>query len=90
MMHYEGLIIRHPCEPNSILLQSTGGCSHRKGTFCGAYPGQHYSNISDEFYIKKYKRGPQTLENHRKVAMGNPPCFFYNTGEKNGGCQPRP
>ena len=37
MMHYEGLIIRHPNEPNSILLQATVGCFHRKCTFCGAY-----------------------------------------------------
>lgn len=47
-MHYEGSMIRPPSEANSILLQATVGCSHRKCTFCGAYPGQRFSIKKDD------------------------------------------
>lgn len=47
-MHYEGDIIRPPSEANSILLQVTVGCSHRKCTFCSSYNGTRFKIKPDE------------------------------------------
>ncbi len=66
-MHYEGSIIRPPSEANSILLQATVGCSHRKCTFCGSYPGQRFSIKKDDIifddidFASKYCRNQNRL-----------------------------
>jgi len=66
-MHYEGSMIRPPSEANSILLQATVGCSHRKCTFCGAYPGQGFTIKKDDIifddidFASKYCRNQNRL-----------------------------
>lgn len=51
-LHYEGIIIRPPSEANSIIIQTTVGCSHNKCTFCGTYKGVRFK-IKDESIIER-------------------------------------
>jgi len=50
-MDYQGDIIRPPSEADSIILQTTVGCSHNRCTFCGAYHDRE-----KHFHIKSWDR----------------------------------
>jgi len=50
-LDYIGCCIRPPSEANSILIQTTLGCSHNKCTFCGSYQNKRFT-IKDQAIIK--------------------------------------
>jgi len=66
-MHYEGMCIRPPSEANSILLQATVGCSHKKCTFCGSYKDKRFRIkdndiiLSDILFASRYMRDQNRL-----------------------------
>ncbi|MGD0277080.1 MAG: radical SAM protein [Syntrophales bacterium] len=53
-MKYEGIVIRPPSEADSLLLQTTVGCSHNRCTFCPTYKG-------GKFRIKSIKEIKEDL-----------------------------
>jgi len=51
-MEYEGIVIRPPSEAESLILQTTLGCSHNRCTFCPTYKGRRF-RIKELEAIKK-------------------------------------
>lgn len=61
-MKYEGMIFRPPSEAESLILQTTIGCSYNRCTFCGAYRGK-------SFRIKRFE---EVKENIDEVSLNHP------------------
>jgi radical SAM superfamily enzyme YgiQ (UPF0313 family) len=68
-MHYEGMIMRPPSEANSILLQTTVGCSHNKCTFCGSYKGERFKIKSDEIIFEDIAFAAQYCRRQRRLFL---------------------
>lgn len=68
-MHYEGNIIRPPSEANSILLQTTVGCSHNKCTFCGTYRGERFKIKSDDIIMQDIAFAAEYCRRQRRVFL---------------------
>lgn len=68
-MHYEGNIIRPPSEANSILLQTTVGCSHNKCAFCGTYRGERFKIKSDDIIMQDIAFAAEYCRRQRRVFL---------------------
>lgn len=68
-MHYEGNIIRPPSEANSILLQVTVGCSHRKCTFCDASRLKRFKIKPDAVILEDIEFAQTYCKNQRRVFL---------------------
>lgn len=68
-MHYEGNIIRPPSEANSILLQTTVGCSHNKCTFCGAYKGERFKIKPMELIMEDIEFASQYCRMQKRLFL---------------------
>jgi len=59
---YHGMIYRPPTEANSLIVQTTWGCSHNKCTYCSMYRAEDFrikplQDVLDDFdYARKYIR----------------------------------
>jgi radical SAM superfamily enzyme YgiQ (UPF0313 family) len=60
-MEYEGIVIRPPSEADSLILQTTFGCSHNKCTFCPTYKGTRF-RIKD---IDRFRADVDEMSVHR-------------------------
>ncbi|MFC1857002.1 radical SAM protein [Thermodesulfobacteriota bacterium] len=68
-MHYEGNIIRPPSEANSILLQTTVGCSRNKCTFCGAYKGERFRIKPDAIIMEDIAFAAAYCKKQRRIFL---------------------
>lgn len=80
-LHFDGPVWRPPYEANSVLIQTTIGCSHNKCKFCSLYPKDLKFRIAptEEFdadlqLIKKYKAGGRRVF----LTGSNPFVLSYN------------
>lgn len=59
---YHGMVYRPPVEANSLIVQTTWGCSHNSCTYCSMYRGEDFyikplQDVFDDFdYARKYIR----------------------------------
>jgi radical SAM superfamily enzyme YgiQ (UPF0313 family) len=64
-MDYVGNVIRPPSEADSIILQTTVGCSHNRCTFCGAYKDVRF-RIKEEHIVDRDLRNASLLFPEKK------------------------
>ena len=83
-MHYEGKIYRPWPEANSLLIQTTLGCTHNKCTFCDMFRKKRFrirkiDEIAKELIlaIKIGKNKKQNTTQHQKKTIIKYNFFFF-------------
>lgn len=81
-MIYEGRIFRPPSEANSLIIQSTIGCSHNRCAFCSMYKEKQFRirpvvDVLNDFAMahKYYGRIP-------RVFLADGDAFMRNAGQQ--------
>ena len=78
-MDYVGKMWRPPSEGNSLILQTTVGCSHNKCTFCNMYKAKNFK-IKDIDIIKKdIDEAYENYNNYRRVFLADGDALIIPT-----------
>lgn len=79
---YEGTVYRPPSEWNSLIIQSTIGCSHNKCTFCNMYKDKKFRIKTVEHIKEDILIGSQLQRDAKKVFLGDGDALIRKTSEQ--------
>lgn len=79
---YEGTVYRPPSEWNSLIIQSTIGCSHNKCTFCSMYKGKKFRIKTIEQVKEDILIGSDMYKESTKVFLADGDALIRKTSEQ--------
>ncbi|BBO72246.1 radical SAM protein [Desulfosarcina alkanivorans] len=79
-MYYEGKIYRPWMEANSLLIQTTLGCTHNKCTFCDMFREKRFRIRKIEEIFKDIDRARQTFPHIRSIFLIDGNVLALKTG----------
>ena len=79
---YEGIVYRPPSEWNSLIIQSTIGCSHNQCSFCSMYKNKKFRIKSVEEVKSDIDIAKAICGDSRKIFLADGDALIRNTREQ--------